>query len=283
MPNALRRSATSAPTRPSPTIPRVLPYSSAPWKRVRSQRPWRRAASARGTLRAWASTRATVCSAAEITLDCGALTTMIPSRVAAATSTLSSPMPARPTTSTSVSTRVAERTIRASAPATAASSSSLVVLARASTWWRARSSSTPASASGSAIRMGAMDRSLALSPQPGHHLAQRPPGPLDRVVGAGLAHAQEVRPALVVLGDPFAGERAGLDVGEDARHGGPRLRPDHPRPAGVVAVLGRVGHRVAHAGQAALVEQVDDQLQLVEALEVGDLRLVAGLHQGLEA
>src|ERR671931_1276378 len=242
MPNALSRSATSAPTRPSPTIPRVLPYSSAPWKRVRSQRPWRRAASARGTLRAWA----------------------------------------RPASSTSVSTRVAERTIRASAPATAASSSSLVVLARASTWWRARSSSTPASASGSAIRMRAMDRSLALSPQPGHHLAQRPPGPLDRVVGAGLAHAQEVRPALVVLGDPFAGERAGLDVGEDARHGRPRLRPDHPRPAGVVAVLGRVGHRVAHAGQAALVEQVDDQLQLVEALEVGDLRLVAGLHQGLE-
>jgi hypothetical protein len=35
--------------------------------------------------------------------------------------------------------------------------------------------------------------------------------------------------------------------------------------------------------QAALVHQVDDQLQLVQALEVRDLRLVAGLDQRLEA
>ena len=61
-----------------------------------------------------------VCSAAESTLDCGALTTITPRRVAAATSTLSSPMPARPTTtrsvpasSTAAVTWVAERMIRA--------------------------------------------------------------------------------------------------------------------------------------------------------------------------
>ena len=122
-------------------MPRVLPYSSAPWKRFRSQRPSRRATWAWGMLRAWARIRATVCSAAEITLDWGALTTMIPSRVAAATSTLSRPMPARPTTlrpraasSTSASTRVADRTTRASTPvATAASSSSRVMEVRAST------------------------------------------------------------------------------------------------------------------------------------------------------
>src|SRR5919197_3718338 len=290
MPNALSRSATSAPTRPSPTIPRVLPYSSAPWKRVRSQRPWRRAASARGTLRAWASTRATVCSAAETTLDSGALTTMIPSRVAAATSTLSRPMPARPTTrrwpaaeSTSASTMVAERTTSASAPATAASSSSRVRLARASTWWWARSSAPPASASGSAIRIRAIGASLALAPEPGHHAAQGAAGPLDRVRGAGGAHAGEVGPALVVLGDPLAGERARAHVGQDAVHGRPGRRADHPGAAGVVAVLGGVRHRVAHAGQPALVHEVDDQLQLVQALEVGDLRLVAGVHERLEA
>src|SRR5215218_116728 len=290
MPKALRRWATSAPTRPSPTIPSVLPYSSAPWKRPRSQRPSRRARCAWGMLRAWARISATVCSAAESTLDWGALTTMIPSRVAAVTSTLSRPMPARPTTlsrrpasSTSASTRVAERTTRASAPATADSSSSRVVAARASTSWWARSSSTPASASGSAIRTRAMASRLALVAQPGHHLAQRPAGPLDRVVGAGLAHPGEVGPALVVLVDPLAGERAGLDLGEDAGHLRPGRVADHPRAAGVVAVLRRVGHRVAHPGQAALVHQVDDQLQLVEALEVGDLRLVAGLDQGLEA
>ncbi len=44
-----------------------------------------------------------VCSAAERMLDWGALTTMTPRRVAAATSTLSSPMPARPTTTRSES------------------------------------------------------------------------------------------------------------------------------------------------------------------------------------
>ncbi len=61
-----------------------------------------------------------VCSAAERMLDCGALTTMTPRRVAAATSTLSRPMPARPTTtrsgaasSTAAVTWVAERMIRA--------------------------------------------------------------------------------------------------------------------------------------------------------------------------
>ena len=66
-----------------------------------------------------------VCSAADSTLDCGALTTITPRAVAAATSTLSSPMPARPTTtrsvpasSTSAVTVVAERMIRACAPVT---------------------------------------------------------------------------------------------------------------------------------------------------------------------
>src|SRR5215208_7082038 len=183
-------------------------------------------------LRAWARIRATVCSAAEITLDWGALTTMIPSRVAAATSTLSRPMPARPTTlrsrpvsSTSASTRVADRTTRASTPATALSSSSRVV----------RSSSTPASASGSAIRTRAMSSTLPLVPEPGHHPAQGLPGPLDRVVRPGLAHPGEVGPALVVLGDPLAGERAGLDLGKDAAHLGLGGVVDDPGAAAVVA------------------------------------------------
>ena len=51
-----------------------------------------------GTLRASASISAIVCSAAETMFDCGALATMIPRLVAAATSTLSTPTPARPMT-----------------------------------------------------------------------------------------------------------------------------------------------------------------------------------------
>jgi hypothetical protein len=57
------------------------------------------AASAAGTRRSSASSSAKVCSVAEVTLAVGALTTRMPSSVAAATSTLSTPMPARPTTS----------------------------------------------------------------------------------------------------------------------------------------------------------------------------------------
>ena len=54
------------------------------------------------------------------------------------------------------------------------------------------------------------------------------------------------------------------------------------RAADVVAPLGGLGDRPAHLLQAALVHEVHDQLQLVEALEVRDLRLVARLDQRLE-
>src|SRR3954465_11681744 len=49
-------------------------------------------------LRASASMSAPVCSAAATMFDCGALATMIPRLVAASTSTLSTPIPARPIT-----------------------------------------------------------------------------------------------------------------------------------------------------------------------------------------
>ena len=58
---------------------------------------------------------------------------------------------------------------------------------------------------------------------------------------------------------------------------------DDPRPADVVAVLGRVADAEAHEVEAAAVHQVDDQLELVHRLEVGELGLVAGLDQRLEA
>ena len=79
------------------------------------------------------------------------------------------------------------------------------------------------------------------------------------------------------------GELARLDFVEDLLHRRPRLLADHPFAAGHVAVLGGVGDRVAHPLDPLLVHQVDDQLQLVQALEVGEARVVAGLDQGLEA
>ena len=82
-------------------MPSVLSCSSTPSHRVRFHSPARRSRSACGMLRAWASSNAMVCSAADSTFDWGAFTTITPRRVAASTSTLSRPMPARPTTTSS--------------------------------------------------------------------------------------------------------------------------------------------------------------------------------------
>ena len=123
------RWAKSCPILPRPTTPIVLPEISTPLKLLRFQVCARSVASAAGICLAAASNRATACSAAETMLLVGALTTITPRAVAAGTSTLSSPTPARATTfsrvvaaSTSASTWVAERTSSASASATAASS-----------------------------------------------------------------------------------------------------------------------------------------------------------------
>ncbi len=93
MPNEWARCATSLPMRPRPTTPSVLPASSTPSHFDRSHRPSTRAACACGTLRAWASSIAIVCSAVERMFDCGAFTTITPRAVATSTSTLSRPMP----------------------------------------------------------------------------------------------------------------------------------------------------------------------------------------------
>jgi len=76
-----------------------------------------------------------------MTLDCGALTTITPRRVAAATSTLSRPMPARPTTtrpvpasSTSAVIWVSERMTTALADATSTNSSAGVRPRWTATW-----------------------------------------------------------------------------------------------------------------------------------------------------
>ena len=72
------------------------------------------------------------------------------------------------------------------------------------------------------------------------------------------------------------------DFLEDLLHLGASLFVDDPRAARVVAELGRVRDAVAHVVEAALVHQVDDQLELVQAFEVGALGLISGLDQGLE-
>ncbi len=159
MPNAAARCATSPPTRPSPITPIVLPASSTPSHSARSHRPAVSAACACGMFRACDSSSASVCSAAEITLDCGAFTTITPRRVAASTSTLSRPIPARATTrSRSAASRtcavtcVWDRTISASYGAISAARSPVASSGRTSTSKSRRSSSRPCSESFSVTR-----------------------------------------------------------------------------------------------------------------------------------
>ena len=129
MPNADNRWATSTPIRPRPTTPAVFSVSSTPVYFERFHSPPRSASLAAGTRRATANSSATACSAALTMFDSGAFTTMTPRVVAAATSTLSSPIPALATTlsflaaaSASASIFVADRTITASTSAMAGNS-----------------------------------------------------------------------------------------------------------------------------------------------------------------
>ena len=51
----------------------------------------------------------------------------------------------------------------------------------------------------------------------------------------------------------------------------------------IAAVLGCVADAVPHVTQPAFIQQIDDQLELVQAFKVGDLRLIAGFDQRFEA
>ena len=117
----------------------------------------------------------------------------------------------------------------------------------------------------------------------GHLAAQPRPDPLDEVVVVGSAQPLELHPPGLALGDPAAGERPVLDLLEDLLHRRPDVVVDDPRTGDVVAVLGRVADAEAHEVEPAAIHQVDDQLELVHRLEVGELGLVAGLDQRLEA
>ena len=102
-------------------MPRVLPASSTPTKRVFSHLPARVERSAAGICRASANIMAMACSAAVMELPWGVFITRMPRWVAAARSMLSMPIPALPITLRRVAfsisfavALVAERTARPS-------------------------------------------------------------------------------------------------------------------------------------------------------------------------
>ena len=86
------------PILPQPIRPSVLPVSSTPMKRFFSHLPALVEAEASGICRASANIMAMACSAVVMVLPCGVFITTTPRAVAERMSTLSTPMPARPTT-----------------------------------------------------------------------------------------------------------------------------------------------------------------------------------------
>ena len=159
MPNAANRCATNAPIRPSPRMPAVFPSSSMPENRLRCHSPRRSEALAGAMCLAAAMSSPTASSAALTMFDCGAFTTMTPAEVAAGTSMLSSPTPARATTrrrrlarSTSASTLVALRTSRASASRTPSIRAARSVPSQKRTSKSGPSAATVAGESSSAMR-----------------------------------------------------------------------------------------------------------------------------------
>ena len=57
---------------------------------------------------------------------------------------------------------------------------------------------------------------------------------------------------------------------------------DDPGAAGQVAIFGGVADRKAHIVEPALLDQVHNHLEFVQALEIGHFRGIAALHQGLK-
>ena len=177
--NPLARSATMPPILPQPIRPRVFAKSSTPMKRFFSHLPALVEAEASGNCRASANIIAMACSAVVIALPKGVFITTTPRAVALVTSTLSTPMPARPTTfsrgaacSTSRVTLVAERTAKPSySPMMARSSAGVRPVLTSASMPRSRKIATAAGLSLSEIRT----RGMGLTPLP--FRLQRSPAP----------------------------------------------------------------------------------------------------------
>ena len=157
MPKAAARRATSPPTRPTPMSPSVFPRSSRPMNFDRVHSLARTLRSASTTRRRRARVSATVCSAAATMLPSGAFTTYTPRAVAAGTSILSTPTPARPTTwrrfAASRMATVTFVSLRTTSPSASARRAARSASFRPVVWrtsQRARSNARPSSARGSA-------------------------------------------------------------------------------------------------------------------------------------
>ncbi len=116
---------------------------------------------------------------------------------------------------------------------------------------------------------------------PGHHGAQLVAHHFDAVVGRVAAAGRHARVVQAAFLDEHLGVVAVLDALERIAHGHARLLVDDLGARHVLAEFGVVRDRVVHVGDAAFIDQVHDELELVQAFEIGHLGRVAGFDQRL--
>jgi len=77
-------------------------------------------------------------------------------------------------------------------------------------------------------------------------------------MGFTLTGGEEIRAALFVFLNPFLGEAAVANFGQDFAHFLASLLGDDARAGGIVTLLGGVADGVAHVTEAAAVNQIHD-------------------------
>src|SRR5215813_8761861 len=118
--------------------------------------------------------------------------------------------------------------------------------------------------------------------QEGHHGPQARTELLDGMLLFSFALGKEVRAASFVFGNPFLCEAAVANFCEKLLHFVASLLCDDARAGGVIAMLGGVTDGITHVAEAAAIDEINDQLQFVEAFEIGDFRLIAGVRECFE-
>src|SRR5260370_417651 len=115
-----------------------------------------------------------------------------------------------------------------------------------------------------------------------HHGTQFRAELLDGVLLLALTRGEEVGAALFIFFDPGFRKAAVADLRKDLAHFFSRLLGDDARSSGIITLFGSITDGVAHVAEATTVNQVDDQLELMEAFEVGNLGLIACFRERFE-
>lgn len=107
---------------------------------------------------------------------------------------------------------------------------------------------------------------------PGHHGAEAGASLFKEMALVGLEKSAVIGLAGRVFSSPPLNEFARLDILESFLHALLDAPINDLWSDADIAPLGRLGNREAHAANAGFVDQVNDELHFMHALEVGHLR-----------